>query len=539
MGESGTSGGGHAPAAQPSSSAASSRHDLFHVHAIGSRGFASSFPIGSPLADGVLFHNYEPDAEANAQTEKALDEHGFLSAFHPVAAFDRDGAATLNLNYDPYTSSLLPPDPSCEGLYFAYPPPAGDYAFTTAAAPVRHLEVATVRLDRLAGDGGFPVDWIAMDTQGTEFEILLGAQSCCATTLVGFSAEVEFLPLYQGQKLFGDVAALAASHGFRLAGLRHHPAGAFRRAPLGWRGNGFLVAADALFLRSAAAVRDGHPEPRLGLRKLAFASLCHGHLEHALEALEAADAFPALADEGAWSWQRLLDRMLDGIRAAEPLYPVAFTDLYAVEDSWARFAPDCRDQNEDPARTARRFFSHTDRNRFEAALPMLMAARPTVAEKVLMSHGLDGVAALLRRNRQDAAFASCRALGWFAEPSGPFAEAARRVGRRMAAEGPVGFYGTGEMFVIADSLLGLPSAAAVGLFDGTPARHGTLVRGRRVSAVTAADLSRCASMVLCTQASETAMCRSLLAAGYQGRVIGFAELLERIADEALDGMVAA
>ena len=353
---------------------------LFHVHAIGSRGFGASFEAARAFADAVVFHNYEPDAEANAQTDAFFAENGLLGRTHPVAVLDRDGTAGLCINYDPYTSSVLPPNPSYRDFYFPYPPPAGDYVFGTVAAPVRRLTVPCVRLDNLSADTGFPVDWIAMDTQGTEFEILTGAERCCATTLVGFSSEVEFHPLYEGQKLFGDIAALATRHGFRLARLTPHPAGSFRRAPLGWRGEGFLVAADALFLRSVDAVRSGHPDPGLGLRKLAFASLCHGNVEHALDALEAAARFAAPADPPAWS--AFLDRLWEAHQEADPLFPVSFPDVYSLEESLGRFAPDCRGQNDDPARTARRFFAHTGRTRFDAALPALLSARATPFEQI-------------------------------------------------------------------------------------------------------------------------------------------------------------
>ncbi|MDQ2105852.1 FkbM family methyltransferase, partial [Azospirillum isscasi] len=406
----------------PKAPAGDPRPDLFHVHAIGSRGFGASFETSRAFADGVMFHNYEPDADANAQTDAFFAENGFLGRTHPVAVLDRDGTAELAVNYDPYTSSVLPPNPAYRDFYFPYPPPAGDYVFGAAAAPARRLEVPTLRLDRLSADTGLPVDWIAMDTQGTEFEILVGAERCCATTLVGFSSEVEFHPLYEGQKLFGDIAALAARHGFHLMRLTPHPAGSFRRAPLGWRGEGFLAAADAVFLRSVAAVRDGHPDPGLGLRKLAFASLCHGNVEHALDALEEAARFPAMPAD-APPWCLFLDRLLDLHRAEDALFPVSFTDVYSLEDSLARFAPGCRDQNEDPARTARRFFAHTDRARFDAALPALLSARPTPFERLLAEHGLDGVAETVRRNRRTASFACARALGWFAKPGEPLAGA--------------------------------------------------------------------------------------------------------------------
>lgn len=519
----------------PHSAATDINQNLFHVHAIGSRGLDNSFEMGRAFVDGVMFHNYEPDAEANAQTDNYFSEKGLLGRTHAVAMLDRDGGTELNLNYDPYTSSVFPPNPMYRDFYFPYPPPAGDYTFGVGATPYRRLSVPTMRLDQLGADTGLPVDWIVMDTQGAEFEILLGAARCCATTLVGFSAEVEFHPLYEGQKLFGDIAALAARHGFHLARLTPHPSGSFLRAPLGWRGNGMMVAADALFLKTVDATRDGHPDPWLGLRKLAFASLCHGNVEHALDALDKAAQLPP-RPVNAPVWQRFLDQVLEVYRKTPPLFPMSFTDIYSLEDSLARFAPDRRDQNEDPVRTARRFFTHTDQAWFERLLPTQLSARQTPFERLLTEHGLDAVAGMVRRNRQTGAFNSCRALGWFAEPCAPLAEVGRMVGEQLAAAGPVCFYGSGEMFTIADALLALPDDRIGGIFDGDPARHGACVRGQSVRPASAtAELPTCAHVVLCTRGSESSMYRTLIDSGFRGRVLTFNDLLATIGDESLNG----
>lgn len=507
--------------------------ESFHVHAIGSRGFGASFDISDRFSDCVVFHNYEPDSEANEQTEKFFSEKGVLQKTNSFAVFNSDGDVKVNINYDPYTSSVFPANPEYQNFYFPYPAPAGDYVFGVAATRHRQIEVPMVSLDSFSTRTGAPVDWIAMDTQGAEFEILEGAEQCCATTLVGFSAEVEFHPLYEGQKLFSDVATLAARHGFHLARLTPHPAGSFRRAPLGWRGEGLTVAADALFLKTVAAVRNRHPLPGLGLRKLAFASLCHGNVEHALDALEAAAQFTAPETMPAWS--RFLDRLWALHQDERGVFPVSFTDVYSLDDSLARFAPDCRDQNEKPLRTAGRFFSHTDAGLFASALPALLSSRSTAFERLLTEHGLTEVCHLVRRNRQAAAFDNCRALGWFDSPFGPLAEAGRRVGGELATSGPVCFYGTGDMFAIADALLRLPGDAIGGVFDGAPSRWGQSVREHPVRPPSnVSGLSADAKIVLCTRASEAGMCRRLMEHGFRGTVIGFDELLERICSTALE-----
>ena len=77
------------------------------------------------------------------------------------------------------------------------------------------IPVQTVAIDDLAEIQDF--DAIKLDVQGAELDVLKGAQKkLSAATLV--LSEVEFIPLYENQPLFGDVDGFLRAHGFLL----HH-----------------------------------------------------------------------------------------------------------------------------------------------------------------------------------------------------------------------------------------------------------------------------------------------------------------------------
>jgi hypothetical protein len=82
-------------------------------------------------------------------------------------------------------------------------------------------EVETTTLDTVAEEQGLDhIDYLRLDTQGTEYECLLGAESLLKGSKVAvIKTEVEFLPLYKGQRLFADVDAFLRSHGFMLLDL--------------------------------------------------------------------------------------------------------------------------------------------------------------------------------------------------------------------------------------------------------------------------------------------------------------------------------
>ncbi|MGH6802387.1 MAG: FkbM family methyltransferase [Methyloceanibacter sp.] len=135
------------------------------------------------------------------------------------ALADRVGRATLNITRGAGASSLL--EPNIELLVtmeYLFP-----YAkrFPDQFQVVTREEVETATLDTVAENEKLEcVDYLKLDTQGTEYECLLGAETLLKERRVGvIKTEVEFLPLYKGQHLFGDIDAHLRSHGFMLLDL--------------------------------------------------------------------------------------------------------------------------------------------------------------------------------------------------------------------------------------------------------------------------------------------------------------------------------
>lgn len=100
----------------------------------------------------------------------------------------------------------------------------------------QEIQVQQVRLDEILDD---EIDILKLDLQGYELEALKG----CGRLLENIktmTVEVEFVPMYDGQPLFGDIDVFLRKNGFKLLNLYElwtHP-------------DGQLTAGDAIYLNT-------------------------------------------------------------------------------------------------------------------------------------------------------------------------------------------------------------------------------------------------------------------------------------------------
>ena len=150
-----------------------------------------------------------------------------LVTFIPLGLARVAGKKTLFVTAEPACSSLLKPDPA---LTERYPSLA-------CAKHVSSIDVKTTTLDVWANDAKVEtVDYLKIDTQGTELDILKGGISVLKSVRC-LEVEVEFNPIYLEQPVFSDVDIFLRGHDFvlwKLTNQVHYSSSGLPAGPLGY-----------------------------------------------------------------------------------------------------------------------------------------------------------------------------------------------------------------------------------------------------------------------------------------------------------------
>lgn len=181
----------------------------------------------------------EPDPTEAAALVARLQGEGFGDVkVIPKGLGARAGTAELNLLKNPECSSILEPNHRWLARF-----PESERFTTSKRVPI---ELST--LDReLAALGVTQCDFLKLDVQGYELEVLAGASTTIRECLV-LEAETSFNEIYQGQPLFTQIDSALRPLGFSLIDLERIW---WRRAkvPSTIATRGQIIWANALYLR--------------------------------------------------------------------------------------------------------------------------------------------------------------------------------------------------------------------------------------------------------------------------------------------------
>ena len=151
---------------------------------------------------------FEPDVEECERLNETTEDN---YSFFPVAIGKTGQTQDLYLTRNPACSSLYKPNEEFFGKFSE-----GSQAIEI----MQQVPIQVVDLDTyLPSIGISSFDFMKLDVQGAELDILQGCRSYLESGVLGTTIEVEFSPIYQDQPLFADVDSFVREFDFMLFDL--------------------------------------------------------------------------------------------------------------------------------------------------------------------------------------------------------------------------------------------------------------------------------------------------------------------------------
>lgn len=239
-------------------------------------------PYTTMLAAGLCeVLGFEPQIEALARLENAK---GPRERYLPYV-LGNGSARTLNICELEGMTSLLKPDPTHLALFNLFP---------TWGIVKSQVPVTTRKLDDVAEITH--LDFLKLDVQGAEHEVLVHGRDKLKEAVV-VQTEVSFVPLYQGQPVFGEIDLLLREMGFLphcVTGTKIWPISPMVVGDAPNRGIRQLLETDMVYVRDFSRPQNMSAEQWKHLALVAHH--CYGSYDLALKAIVTLIAMGAVPD---------------------------------------------------------------------------------------------------------------------------------------------------------------------------------------------------------------------------------------------------
>ena len=196
------------------------------IHHIGGRAGSRVFPVFPAFEKDIVNILYDADESCLAQVKDSWNRQPSKTIVLPYCLSAQVGVCKFSINYDAYTSSIYKLNRRYENFYYIYPnqdlSQRYDYVLKDAFRTIKEIELPTTNLDSVVlNDKAVPgPDFLSIDTQGSELDILSGSTQLLNTTILAVHAEIELHQLYENQPLFGDICQFLARYNFDIVDIQ-------------------------------------------------------------------------------------------------------------------------------------------------------------------------------------------------------------------------------------------------------------------------------------------------------------------------------
>ena len=317
---------------------------LLTTHHVGGRAGTRTFPSLKYFEKDIVNVLYEADESSISGIKKETHYLPSKTIILPDCLSGSVGKRKFYIYNNRYFSSLYPLKPELTNAY-SFDSQFGWDTDPKALSLVETLTLDTVTLDevikRQKSETIPSPDFLSLDTQGSELEILKGGEIAIRNTVVAIATEVSFTQIYEGQPLFGEITEHLKESGFHLASLEiFNTESSSHRSPVGLRGKGFIQSGEALFLRKLSKY-DTIEEKITSQLKQAFITFCFGFYDQ---------TFVILNDLSLKTIEEIVARDSDKVNyllflielkkmstSYPEMFPVKYSDILTYEQGKTRF----------------------------------------------------------------------------------------------------------------------------------------------------------------------------------------------------------
>jgi FkbM family methyltransferase len=308
------------------------------IHHIGGRNGSFGTYVPPDFLKETVLVMYDADQDSIEYTEERVENIFAESIVLPYCMGGKNGKALFHINKDPFTSSNIPTNDEFKGYYyFSY---NHDYVWGEASEcqEARDLEVITLDTLMSKDDTNIPKpDLLTLDTQGTEYECLQGAEDLLNSNVLAIRCEIAFFSLYKDQKLFSDIFNLLSSHNFQFVEFTHLGKLSPFRGPVSIRGKSFTAYGDALFFKNFSQLKESIQDPNelyIAAHKLSLIAVLYGQIEFAIDILNQIKLLnydeKSTAEFREQKWFSFLDKLQKYLSQMDHFYPKSFSETVVV-----------------------------------------------------------------------------------------------------------------------------------------------------------------------------------------------------------------
>jgi FkbM family methyltransferase len=374
------------------------------THHVGGRAGTRTFPILKYFEKDIVSVLYEADDSAISGIKKATHRLPSKTVILPDCLSGHAGKRNFYIYNNRYFSSLYPLKAEQTQTY-SFDSQFGWDTDPKALSLVETLTLDTVTLDEVIKrekSKNIPSpDFLSLDTQGSELEILKGGKIAIQNTVVAIATEVSFTQIYERQPLFGEITNYLNEIGFDLASLEtFNTESSSHRTPVGMRGKGFAQSGEALFLRKLSYY-DTIEEKITSQLKQAFIAFCFEFYDQTFDILNNL-SFKTIEEIVSRDTNKVnyllflieLKKMSDNY---PKLFPVKYSDILTNEQGRTRFTS--KQVNINYQNIAKNYYDEFGEKYFHEVLKTLDTPKYFGADEVAHTFDLIQQANDLRRRR--------------------------------------------------------------------------------------------------------------------------------------------